>query len=98
MGDHAATDYLLPLQKPILIMQGEKDFQVKVDKDFSAYQDILKGKQNVTFRLYENLNHAFVPSVYGNIAKASAEYNVEQHIDEEVIADIANWILAASAL
>ena len=97
MGDHAAADYLSPLQKPILIMQGEKDFQVKVDQDFAAYQEMLKGKQNVTFRLYENLNHAFVPSVYGNIAKATAEYNVEQHIGEEVIADIANWILAASA-
>lgn len=97
MGDHAAADYLIPLQKPILIMQGEKDFQVKVDQDFAAYQKILNGKQNVTFRLYENLNHAFVPSVYGNIAKASAEYNVEQHIGEEVITDIANWILAASA-
>ena len=97
MGDHAAADYLIPLQKPILIMQGEKDFQVKVDQDFAAYQEMLKGKQNVTFRLYENLNHAFVPSVYGNIAKATAEYNVEQHIGEEVIADIANWILAASA-
>ena len=97
LGDHAAADYLIPLQKPILIMQGEKDFQVKVDQDFAAYQEMLQGKQNVTFRLYENLNHAFVPSVYGNIAKASAEYNVEQHIGEEVITDIANWILAASA-
>ena len=97
MGDHAAADYLIPLQKPILIMQGEKDFQVKPNKDFTAYQDILNGKQNVTFQLYENLNHAFVPSVYGNIAKAKAEYNVEQHIGEEVISDIADWITAASA-
>ena len=96
MGEHAVADYLVPLQKPILIMQGEKDFQVKADKDFAAYQDILNGKQNVTFQLYENLNHAFVPSVYGSIAKAKAEYHIEQHISEEVISDIANWILTAS--
>ena len=43
--------------------------------------------------LYEDLSHAFVPSVYGDIMKAKQEYNVEQHIGEEVIADIANWIL-----
>ena len=96
MGEHAVADYLAPLQKPILIMQGGKDFQVKVNKDFAAYQDILNGKQNVTFKLYENLNHAFVPSIYGNITKAKKEYNIEQHICEEVISDIANWIMAES--
>ena len=73
-------------------MQGEKDFQVKADKDFGAYKELLKDRNNVTFKLYENLNHAFVPSVYGDIAKAKQEYNVEQHIGEEVIADIADWI------
>ena len=73
-------------------MQGEKDFQVKADKDFKLYQELLKEKENVTFKLYENLSHAFVSSIYGNIANAKKEYNVEQHIGEEVIADIANWI------
>lgn len=92
MGVHAATDYLTTIEKPILIMQGEKDFQATVEKDFNAYKQLLKNKVNVTFGLYENLNHAFVPSVYGNIMKAKEEYNVEQHIDVNVIADIANWI------
>ena len=57
------------------------------------YKQLLEDRQNVTFGLYENLNHCFVPSVYGNIMKAKQEYNVEQHIGEEVVADIANWIL-----
>ena len=93
MGEHAAPKYLEATQKPILIMQGEKDFQATVDKDYSAYQELLAGKENVSFKLYENLSHAFVPSVYGDIMKAKQEYNVEQHIGEEVISDIANWIL-----
>jgi len=93
MGEHAASDYLKVLEKPVLIMQGEKDFQAAADKDFAAYKQLLSGKPNVTFRLYENLNHAFVPSVYGNIMKAKQEYNVEQHIGEDVLADIANWIM-----
>lgn len=93
MGEHPAADYLANLEKPVLFMQGEKDFQAKADKDFVAYKELMEGKSNVTFKLYENLNHAFVPSVYGSIAKAKQEYNVEQHIGEDVIADIANWIL-----
>jgi len=92
MGEHPASDYLNASEKPILIMQGEKDFQATVHKDFAACKQLLSGKSNVTFRLYENLNHAFVPSVYGNIMKAKQEYSIEQHIAEEVIGDIANWI------
>lgn len=93
MGEHDTAKYLTESQKSMLIMQGEKDFQVKADKDFCIYQELLKGRENVTFKLYENLNHAFVPSVYGNIADAKKEYNIEQHIGEEVIADIANWMI-----
>ena len=96
MGAHPAAGYLLSTEKPILIMQGEKDFQATAEKDFAAYKQLLAGKNNVTFRLYENLSHAFVPSVYGDIMKAKQEYNVEQHIGENVIADIANWIHAES--
>ena len=92
MGKHAAPGYLESLEKPMLIMQGEKDVQVKVDRDFDAYRKLLKGKERVTFKLYENLNHAFVPAVYGSIAKAKQEFGIEQHIGENVIADIANWI------
>lgn len=92
MGEHPTTDYLTKLEKPALILQGEKDFQATADTDFNAYQQLLSGKRNVTFHLYPNLNHGFVPSIYGSIMKAKQEYNVEQHIGPEVIADIANWI------
>ena len=93
MGEHPAADYLLPLTKPVLIAQGEMDFQATAAKDFAAYQQLLKGKENVTFRLYEGLNHAFVPAISGDITKAKQEYNVERHIGEAVISDLADWIL-----
>ena len=92
MGEHPAADYLLKLERPVLILQGEEDFQATAQKDFEAYKQLLSGKGNVTFQLYPGLNHAFVPSVYGNIMKAKQEYGIERHIGEEVIADIANWI------
>ena len=94
MGLHPVSDYLEKTSKPMLILQGEKDFQVKAEVDFKLYQELLKDRDNVTFKLYENLNHVFVPSVYGNIMKAKQEYSVEQHIGEEVIGDMADWILA----
>ena len=93
MGENVVPKYLENLDKPMLFMQGDKDFQVKVDKDFSAYKKLLEGKSNATFKLYENLNHAFVEALYDDISKASKEYNVERHIGEDVIEDMANWIL-----
>ncbi|MBR5259937.1 MAG: hypothetical protein IKV48_05645, partial [Eggerthellaceae bacterium] len=81
--------------KPVLIMQGSEDCQVKADVDFVAYQELLAGKDNVSFRLYEGLNHCFVPVVYGGLSKASKDYGVERHIGEEVIEDVARWILGA---
>ena len=92
MGQTTVAEYMAQVNKPMLIMQGDKDFQVKADVDFAIYKEMLKDRNNVTFKLYKNLNHAFVNSVYGTISKAKQEYNVEQHIGENVIADIANWI------
>ena len=92
MDAHPAADYLRATRKPILVMQGEKDFQVKAETDFAGYQQLLGDRGNVRFRLYEGLNHCFVPSVYGKISKAKQEYNTEQHIGEEVISDIAAFI------
>ena len=92
MGERPSSFYLENMEKPILVLQGEKDFQSTVEKDFEGYKQLLGEKENVTFQLYEGLNHAFVPSVYGNIMKAKQEYNVEQRVSEKVIIDIASWI------
>ena len=92
MGQHPVESYLARLEKPILVMQGGKDFQVKADVDFRMYKEILANYPRASFLLYEDLNHAFVPSVSGSITKAKQEYGAEQHIGENVIADIADWI------
>jgi dienelactone hydrolase len=92
MGQYPSATYLRMLEKPVLIMQGAEDFQAIAKKDFEAYKQLLSGKPNVVFRLYPGLNHAFVPSIYGNIMKANQEYQIERHIGEDVIADIAGWV------
>lgn len=94
MGEHPAGDYLKNLEKPLLVMQGGRDFQVKVDVDYRGYQELLEGRPNVTFRLFEELNHCFVPAICTDISKAKKEYSTERHIGPEVIAQIAGWIHA----
>lgn len=96
MGEHPSAKYLLALNKPLFILQGEKDFHVSVDNDFNGYQEILGDHPKVKYKLYPNLNHAFMPSVYGEIRKAKKEYNVAQHIDQQVIQDISDWIHSVS--
>lgn len=91
---YPTAECLKQSDKPILIMQGTEDVQVSVEKDFEGYRQLLQGRENVTFKLYEGLNHAFVPSVYGDLSKVKQEYNVEQRIGENVIADLAEWIFA----
>ena len=92
MGQPTVEDYLNKTHKPMLIMQGEKDFQVRADRDYAAYQKILVGRSNVTFKLYPGLSHAFVPATYEDISMAKKEYSIEKHIGDDVISDIANWI------
>ena len=98
MGEPTVAEYLEKVQKPMLIMQGEKDCQVKVEKDFAAYKEILADRDDVTFKLYANLNHAFVPAIYDSILKVKKEFSVERHIGEDVIADIADWMKAVGAI
>lgn len=93
MGKKTAAEYLFESSKPVLIMQGGKDFQVLADDDFAEFRRILAGRESTEFRLYPNLNHCFVDAMYSDILKASKEYGTERHIGEEVISDIADFII-----
>ena len=55
---------------------------------------MLAGRENTAFRLYPDLNHAFVPAMSDDIRKAAKEFSVERRIGGEVIGDIAAFILA----
>ena len=93
MGEHRAADYLEKTEKPVLIMQGTGDLQVSAEKDFGGYKRAFGEKDNFSFRLYEGLNHCFVPALYDDISKATKEFARERHIGENVISDISGWIL-----
>lgn len=81
------------LNVPMLILQGSADFQVNPDKDYKLWQSTLGGHDNVTFKLYDGLSHQFMPNqIPGNGAPDISVYNAPNHVDTNVIADIAAWI------
>ncbi len=92
MGLKTAADYLLEDDRPALILQGEKDFQVLAEEDYKAFRELLKNRENTWFRLYPDLNHCFVEAIYDDILKASKEYGTERHIGNDVMDDIAEFV------
>ena len=94
MGQPTVAQWLAMTRKPMLIVQGEKDVQVKAHVDFARYQQLLGDRENVTFRLYPGLNHCFVPARFDSIADAKKEFTPERHIGPEVLDEIAAWIMA----
>jgi len=92
-GEKPTVNYLQNLTKPIFITQGDADFHVSVDLDFNKYKEIMADKPNATFKLYPNLNHLFMQTVYGNnISKGLKEYKKPQKVEGYVMDDIAAWI------
>ena len=93
MGQPTVEQWLEKTHKPMLVMQGEKDVQVKADVDFALYRSLLGDRENVTFRLYPGLNHCFVPARFDTIADAKKEFTPERHMGPQVLDDLADWIL-----
>lgn len=80
--------------KPLLILQGGRDYQVTVADDLAGWQAGLAGRPDVRVRVYEADNHLFCP---GSGPSSPAEYEPAQHLDPAVVADIAGWLTTAGA-
>ena len=88
-------NYVGEVAVPILVMQGGRDFQVRADKDFVLLQELLEGRDNVTFKLYEDLNHVFVPTTATNFLEHAAGITqMPGRMDAQALGDIVDWILA----
>ncbi|MFN4768049.1 MAG: hypothetical protein ACK5IF_08200 [Ignavibacteria bacterium] len=77
--------------KPVLILQGERDFQANM-KDFGLWKKALTGKggiSNSQAKSYPLLNYLFLEGVGKS---HPAEYTIFDHIPEEVMSDIVQWI------
>ena len=79
------------LSMPMLILQGGSDFQVSPTLDFARWQRELAGRSHTTFHLYPGLSHLFMPA---GKTGTLADYKAPEHVDAQVIADIAAWVKA----
>jgi dienelactone hydrolase len=73
---------------PMLILQGERDFQVTMT-DFALWKSGLGSRKDVAYHSYAALNHIFVA---GEGKSTEAEYRKPGHVAPEVIDDIAKWV------
>ena len=86
--------FLQEITVPMLIMHGDNDLQVYTEADFNLYRQLLAGRDNVTFRLFDGLNHLFMPSSATTLDEMLAEYQIPSQVDAQVLSDLLAWILA----
>lgn len=85
-----ATALAKTVTQPIFVAQGGRDYQV-TNVDYEAWQSALRGKKNVTFKLYPDLNHIFGAGTGKSTPK---EYEQRTPVAVELVDDLAAWIKA----
>jgi dienelactone hydrolase len=77
------------VDKPMLILQGGRDYQVTVDDDLARWRRGLDHRPDVTIRIYDADDHLFFP---GEGPSTPTDYEAPQHVDLAVVTDIAQWL------
>lgn len=90
---HPFETYVQDLMAPVLVMQPDRDFQILADVDFILLQELFADRDNVTFLLYEELNHMFIPSAATNFIEHAESVIEGGQVDRTVLQDIVAWIL-----
>ncbi len=76
------------LGRPLLILQGERDFQTSM-ADYYGWKKELGSRPGVVFKSYPTLNHFFAP---GEGRSTQAEYEKPGHVAADVVEDIAAFV------
>ncbi|HEY4240070.1 MAG TPA: alpha/beta fold hydrolase [Kofleriaceae bacterium] len=77
------------LDKPLLVMHGDRDYQV-TDEDFQLWKKALAGKKTVTFESFPGDDHPFLQ---GTGKPTNTEYFKPSHVDPAVIDKLSTWVL-----
>lgn len=87
----------LDLKKDILdypgrlfIIQGANDFQNIPSRNYFEYFELLSGRYNVSFKLFENTSHIFTESTTNNYDMSV--YDKKSRVKPDVIYEISKWI------
>jgi dienelactone hydrolase len=88
LRDYNAPEVAKALRQPMLILQGERDYQVTM-QDFQGWKKALSARSDVVLKSYPKLNHLFIE---GEGKSQPGEYEKEGHVARYVIQDVAEWI------
>lgn len=86
--DYNPLKEIKKVKMPILILQGERDYQVTM-KDFKLWKSTLESNTKATFISYPKLNHLFMS---GEDNAGPKEYLIKGNVEPTVIDDIYNFV------
>lgn len=86
--DYNPTKEASPIKKPVLVLQGEADYQVTV-QDFELWKKALSKNSKAQFKLYPGMNHLFQKTAQKSSPR---DYDKAGNIERQVIEDISNFI------
>ncbi len=82
------------IPQPLLILQGDRDYQVTVANDLDVWLAGLKGRPGVTVVQFPRADHLFLD---GTGPPTPVEYARPGHVDPGVITAVAGWIAVVSS-
>jgi fermentation-respiration switch protein FrsA (DUF1100 family) len=88
LGRYQAVKAAKKINSPVLVLQGERDYQVTMDQ-FKLWKKAFQKKENWSFKSYPELNHFMMA---GEGKPGPSEYEVISSVDIQVIQDIADFI------
>ena len=91
------AEYLKEVQKPVLILQGENDYMITMDADYSVWQEEMEDESYATLKSYEGLSF-FMTESKGIFSGHYMEFDRPARVSETVIEDVATWMLNEGTL
>ncbi|WP_218027033.1 alpha/beta hydrolase [Nocardia vaccinii] len=77
------------LHRPVLVLQGGRDYQVTAADDLPAWRAGLAANPAASIRILDADDHMFFP---GTGPSTPADYQAPRHVDPAVVAAIAEWV------
>lgn len=75
--------------KPVLVLQGERDYQISAATDFARWKAAFGSDPRTRLILYPGLSHLFRPA---GDPPSPADYQKAAPVDARVVEDIGRWI------
>jgi dienelactone hydrolase len=91
MATYDAPQAIAKLDKPVLILQGDRDYNVTAKDDLPLWKKALAGKKDVTVKEYPDLDHAYAA---GKGMGLPNDITLPGHVAQPVVDDLVAWVKA----